>query len=253
MRTIWVIARNTFVETIRERILYAIIGFSVLVIAASLLAGSVSLGQDLRVIQSFGLTAMLVFLLVVTLFVGSQMLYRETERKTIYLTLTKPASRELFYLGKFVGLCLVVAASAALMAAVYIGLIWSKAGFVAAANFWAVGFVVLEAWLIVALGMMFGSFATPVASALYSFALVLIGHSATTIAFIAERSPTALNYLLKTLYYLLPNLEKFNLRNEVVYGFSPSAIQALTTVGYFAGYTALLLLLGLLVFRKSEF
>ncbi|MEX2361794.1 MAG: ABC transporter permease subunit, partial [Patescibacteria group bacterium] len=197
MKTIWVIARNTFIETIREKILYAIVGFSLLVIVASLLAGSVSLGQDVRVIQTFGLTAMTVFLLVITIFVGSHLLYKETEQKTIYLTLTKPVTRVWFYLGKFVGLSLVIGASALLMGLVYVILLWAKTGFVAPANYWAIGFTILEAWLVVAVGMMFGSFASPISSALYSFGLILIGHSTTTIHAIAQKSAPTIRYLLE--------------------------------------------------------
>jgi ABC-type transport system involved in multi-copper enzyme maturation permease subunit len=181
------------------------------------------------------------------------MLYKETERKTIYLTLTKPVSRELFFLGKYLGLCLVVAATAALMGLVLVLLLWWKAGFVGGGVYWAVGFVVLEAWLVVALGMLFGSFTSPIASALYSFGLILIGHSATTILIISQKSASAVRYLLQAVYYLFPNLEKFNLRNEVVYGFSPDATQVLTVMAYFIGYTTLLLILGLAIFRKNEF
>lgn len=253
IRSILIIAKNTFTETIREKVLYAIVGFSILVIAASLLAGSISLGQDIRVIQSFGLTAMLVFLLIITIFIGTQMLYRETERKTIYLTLTKPVSRETFYLGKFVGLCMVLAVSALLMGIVYIALLWTKGGFVASANYWAIGFIILETWLITALGMLFGSFASPISSALYSFGLILIGHSATTIYLISQKSAPFISYLLQGVYYIFPNLEKFNLRNEVVYSLSPDYLQVISTLGYFVGFTALLIFLGMAVFRRNEF
>lgn len=252
-QVIWAIARNTFIETIRERILFAIVGFSILVIAASLLAGSISLGQDIRVIESFGLTSMLVFLLVITIFAGTQMLYRETERKTIYLTLSKPVSRETFFIGKYVGLCLVVAATAVLMGLIFIILLYLKAGFVPTAVYWALSFIILEAWLVVALGMLFGSFTSPIASALYSFGLILIGHSATTILIVSQKSGAVLRYILQGVYYLFPNLEKFNLRNEVVYNLSPDATQVLAVLAYFVGYTALLIVLGLSIFRKNEF
>jgi len=253
MKQIWIIAKNTFLETVREKILYAIIGFSLLVIVASLLAGSISLGQDVRVIQSFGLTSMLVFLLIITIFTGTQMLFRETERKTIYLTLTKPVSREVFYLGKFTGLAMVVAASAALMGAVFVVLIWVKGGSVASANYWAILFIILECWLITALGMLFGSFTAPISSAIYSFGLILIGHSSTTIYILSKKSAPSISYLLQGVYYLFPNLEKFNLRNEVVYSLSPDLSQIISVLGYFIGFTALLVFLGVSIFRRNEF
>ncbi|MEX1051875.1 MAG: ABC transporter permease subunit [Patescibacteria group bacterium] len=247
-----VIAKNTFTETIRERILYVTLAFAAVTIIATLLAGSISLGQDLRVIQSFGLTAMLVFLLVIAVFVGAQMLQRETDRKTIYLTLSKPVSRETFYLGKFAGFCSVLAVCGGIMAAVLIGLLWIKSGSFPTAAVWATAAIILEAWLITALGMLFGSFATSLMSVIYTFGLIIIGHSATTLYIISQKSAPAVGYLLQTVYYLFPNLEKFNLRNDVVYALTPDFSQALGIVGYFVGYTALLLVLGVLVFRRHE-
>ncbi len=251
-KKILTIAKNTLTETIRERILYVIIGFAVLTIAATLLAGSISLGQDLRVIQTFGLTALLVFLVVIAIFTGSQMLKRETDSRTIYLTLSKPVSREMFYLGKFIGVCSVLLICAVAMAAVLVTLLWIKSGVFPTVTLWAVAFIILEVWLVAALGMLFGSFATPLMSVVYTFGLVLIGHSATTIYIISQKSAPAVKYLLQTVYYGFPNLEKFNLRNDVIYSLSPDFAQVLGIIGYFIGYTLLLLVLGLIVFRRHE-
>ncbi len=247
-----VIAKNTLTETIRERILYAVVGFAVLTIAATLLAGSVSLGQDVRVIQSFGLTALLVFLLMIAVFLGTQLLRRETEQRTIYLTLSKPVTRETFYLGKFIGVCSVLAICAAAMAAVLLGLLWIKIGVFPAATFWAVLAIILEVWLVTALGMLFSSFARPLMAVVYTFGLIIIGHSTVTIQLISEKSAPVVQYLLQAVYYGFPNLEKFNLRNDAVYALSPDLAQSLGIIGYFAGYIALLLVLGLLVFRRHE-
>lgn len=253
IKVILAIAQNTFRETIRDRILYLIVGFSVLVIAASLLAASVSLGQDVRVIQSFSLTAMTVFLLVITIFIGTQLVYREIERKTIYLVLSKPVSREVFYLGKFFGLCLTVLGVALVMGSVLIVLLKWKGAIFYPAVLSAVGFLVLEAWLITAVGLLFSTFTSPLSSAVYTLCLTLIGHSSTTIWTISQKSKPLLGVILEAVYYLSPNLEKFNLRNEVVYSLVPDNLQVLTVVGYFLGYSAVLLILGMSAIRRHEF
>ncbi|HUD20581.1 MAG TPA: ABC transporter permease subunit [Candidatus Saccharimonadales bacterium] len=247
------IAYNTTRETIRDKLLYSLIAFAVLVIAGSLLAGSVSLGQDVRVIESFGLTATLVFLLIITIFIGTQLVWREVERKTIYMALSKPVSREAFYLGKFFGLALTVAISAIMMGMIFLILIAVKTHGLNVSALWAVLFIILEAWLLIAAGLMFSSFTSPIASAIYTFCLVLIGHSSSTVWSVAQKSRLVIKAPLEFVYYIFPNLEKFNLRNEVVYNFHPSATQVLAVLLYFVAYTTFLLLLGLAIFRRDEF
>ena len=113
--------------------------------------------------------------------------------------------------------------------------------------------MIFEVWLLTALGLMLSTFTAPLSSAIYTFCLALIGHASTSIWQIAQKSPAALKYILDVIYYLFPNLEKFNLRNEVVYAINPPFSQVWTTVVYFIGYTALLLVLGLMAFRSDEF
>lgn len=252
-RRLWLISFNTFRETIRDKLLYSLIAFAVVVIGASILAGSVSLGQDIRVIQDFGLTAMLVFLLIITLFIGTQLVYREVERKTVYLVLTKPISREEFYLGKFFGLALTILVAAAIMAVMLLGLLAWKTKTFEAASVLAIVFIILEAWLLTALSLLFSSFTSPIASAIYTFCLVLIGHSSATIWTIAQKSGGFIKGLLEFVYYAFPNLEKFNLRNEVVFHLRPDFAQIWTSGLYFAGFTVALLLLGLGIIRRHEF
>jgi len=254
MKKILVIARNTFRETIRDRILLLIIVFAVIVLAATLLAASVSLGQELRVIESFGLTALLLFLVIITIFLGTQLVFREIERKTIYLSLTKPISREEFYLGKFFGLAATVAVAGVIIGAALIGLLLAKHQAVALpALALTVLFCILECWLLISVSLLFSAFTSPLASAVYTFALFLIGHSSTTIWLLSQKSAPTLRYLLEGLYYLFPNLEKFNLRNEVIYALVPQGAQIWAVALYFVGYTTALILLGMAAFRRNEF
>lgn len=253
IRTIWVVARNTFRETIRDRILYLLVAFGVVVIAASLLAGSVSLGQEVRVIQNFGLTAMLVFLLVITIFIGTQLVYREIERKTVYMLLTKPVSRDTFYLGKFVGLALTIAVVTAIMGVAFLALVAFKTKTIAPVQVVAIFMMMVEAWLLTAVGMLFSTFTAPLSSAVYTLCLALIGHSSTALLAIAAKQTESVKYILQFIYYVFPNLEKFNLRNEVVFAAPIDWTFVGLGLGYAVVYTAALLCLGLAVIRKHEF
>ena len=252
-KVLWAITLNTFRETLRDKLLYSLVGFAVLVIAASLLAGSVSLDQDARVIQDFSLTAMLVFLLIITYFIGTQLVFKEVERKTIYLVLSKPVSRETFYLGKFFGLCLTILVAGLIMAAMFVIVLAAKTHNVPAAAYFAAGAVILEAWLLTAASLLFSSFTSPLSSAVYTFALTLIGHGSATIWQLSQKSSPFMRNILEGVYYIFPNLEKFNLRNDVIFNLAPSPSQVGLILLYFASYTIFLLLLGVAVFRKDEF
>ncbi len=251
--TVFAIARNTFKETIRDRILYSLLAFAVLAIAGSWLAGSVSLGQETRVIQNFGLTAMLVFLLVITIFIGTQLVYREVERKTIYMVLTKPVSRDAFYLGKFLGLALTLTVVTAVMGAAFLGLVALKTNTVSAIQVVAIGLMLFEAWLLTAVGMLFSSFTAPLSSAIYTFCLALIGHASTVLLAISEKSAPIVGSIIQFVYYVFPNLEKFNLRNEVVFGAPVDWVFVGWGAAYAVVYTGALLLFGIAIIRRHEF
>lgn len=252
-KVVWAIARNTFRETIRDRILYSLVAFGILVIAASWLAGSVSLGEEIRVIQNFGMTAMLVFLLIITIFIGTQLVYREIERKTVYMLLTKPVSRDAFYLGKFAGLALTIAVVTAIMGIAFLVLVAMQTKSVAPIQIVAILMMMIEAWLLTAVGMLFSAFTAPLSSAVYTLCLVLIGHSSTALLAVALKQGAVVKSILQFVYYVFPNLEKFNLRNEVVF----AAPVDWTFVGYGLGYaivyTVALLCLGIAIIRKHEF
>jgi len=252
-KVLWAITLNTFRETLRDKLLYSLVGFAVLVIAASLLAGSVSLGQDARVIQDFSLTAMLVFLLIITYFIGTQLVFKEVERKTIYLVLSKPVTREIFYLGKFFGLCLTILVAGLIMAAMFLIVLSIKTHSVPVAAYFAVGAVILEAWLLTAVSLLFSSFTSPLSSAIYTFGVTIIGHSSATIWLLAQKGSPIIRGALEGVYYIFPNLEKFNLRNDVVFNLTPNVSQVGFIIVYFIAYTVFLLVLGLAVFRKDEF
>lgn len=252
-KVLWAITLNTFRETLRDKLLYSLVGFAVLVIATSLLAGSVSLGQDARVIQDFSLTAMLVFLLIITYFIGTQLVFKEVERKTIYLVLSKPVSRETFYLGKFFGLCLTILVAGLIMAVMFVVVLFAKTHSVPTAAYFAAGAVILEAWLLTAVSLLFSSFTSPLSSAIYTFGVTLIGHGSATVWLLSQKASPVIRGILEGVYYLFPNLEKFNLRNDVVFNLTPNASQVGLILLYFASYTVFLLILGVAVFRKDEF
>src|ERR1700683_3871763 len=101
---VFAVAKNTFKESIRDKVLYAIVAFAFVYIAFTVFLGSISLGEDMHVIRSLGLAGIYLFGLLLSIFLGPSLVYKELERRTLYFILSKPLTRAQFIIGKFLGL-----------------------------------------------------------------------------------------------------------------------------------------------------
>lgn len=111
----WAIALNTFREAVRDRVLYGVVGFGALVQLFALALGELALNEQARVVRDVGIATVSLFSVIAAVFLGSSLLYKEIERKTLYVILPKPIRRDQFLLGKYVGIVLTVAVFIALM------------------------------------------------------------------------------------------------------------------------------------------
>ena len=266
MRRILSVAHNTFIEAIRDRVLYSLILFAVLMILSSLVFASISAEQYNKIVKDFGLTAISVIGILVSVFLGIGLVYKEVERKTVYNIFSKPVKRFEFIIGKYLGLAVTLFVITAGMAFIlfilvvcteikYEGLInFYYGGHFYAEFFNAVYFEYLEFLVVIGIALVFSSFTTPVMSALFTFFLIAIGRFSSDIRLFAEeiKSPVS-GFLSEVLYRVIPNLEKFDVRSEAVYGnvIDPKLI-VYTTV-YAVIYTAALLLLSIIIFERKEF
>ena len=105
-RRIAAIARNAFREAVRDRVLYNLVLFVLLLIAGAIFLGELSAGEEAKITVDLGLSAMLLFGVFIAIFVGVGLVYKEIERRTLYAILSKPIGRGQFLLGKYLGLCL---------------------------------------------------------------------------------------------------------------------------------------------------
>lgn len=114
----YAIALNTFREAVRDRVLYAVLGFAVLVLLFALALAELSLGEEERVVADLGYASISLFSVVIAIFLGSSLLYKEIERKTLYVILPKPIARGEFLVGKYAGIVLTAVVFIGLMGAV---------------------------------------------------------------------------------------------------------------------------------------
>ena len=118
----WAVAANTFREAIRDKVLYNLVFFALLVMGASVVIGNMTLGEGIKIIMDLSLAAMSVFGLLIAIFVGIGLVHKEIQRRTVYMLLAKPISRRSFVIGKYLGLMLVIALNVAVMTAALLAL-----------------------------------------------------------------------------------------------------------------------------------
>ncbi len=263
MLRILAIARNTFRENIRDRVLYNLILFALIMIASSIALGQLTLGHEDKVIVDLGLTSISAFGTLIAIFIGIGLVYKELERRTVYVLLAKPVHRSEFIFGKFLGLVFTLLVNTAIMAAgLVLILIWHR-GMVPGGylRLWpAVFLIFLSLMLTTALALLFSTFSTPALSALFTFFLWIIGHfNADLRAFGRLTKSTMMQGLCESLYYLLPNFANFetvgsrNIIQSAAY-YQPidaAAVGWITIYGIL--YCTALLLLSVGIFSRRDF
>src|SRR2546427_10229110 len=172
------IARNTFREAVRDRVLYNLIAFAVLMSVAAILVGNISINIERLVVINLGLTAVSLFGIVISIFVGIGLVSKEIEKRTLYTVLSRPVRRWEFIVGKFFGLAGTLFVNTFLMAiGVFGALLYVSHHFQKAdgGGLIALYFIILEFVVVTALALFFSSFSSPLLSAVFSFSLFVIG------------------------------------------------------------------------------
>ncbi len=251
------IARNTFREAVRDRVLYNLVVFVLILTGAAVFLGDLSAAQEAKIIVDMGLSAMLLFGVFIAIFVGVGLVFKEIERRTVYAIFAKPVGRGEFLLGKYLGLCLTLAVNVAVMGAgVSLALLYVSGGWhPLVATVWpAVGLIYVELMILVAVALLFSSFSSPALSALLTFFVFVIGHfSAELKALAAAVGSSGARVLFAALYYLLPNLSNYSYITAAAHGRRPEASVFLGAVAYGLVYIGVLLAAATLVFNRRNF
>lgn len=254
LRRIYSIAVNTFRESLRDRVLVTLIVFAAITMGAAKVVQPVALGEADKIVKDLGLSAITFFSVLIAILVGGRIVYREVEKRTVYLVLSRPVRRREFILGKYVGLLTVLYVSLLAMTAVFCCvLVITGVGF-SPVLLLAVLMTGCELALITALAVFFSTFVTPIAGSVFTMVLYFIGHSTILLKQLAAMSPSPIVKVTGlVLYYVLPNLENFNIRGEVVHGV-PMDLRALVlSTAYAAVYSVTLLLVATGMFRRKDF
>ncbi len=254
MKRIFAIARNTFRESVRNRIFYLLIGFGLFFALSSRFISLVTVGDQVRVLKDVGLGAIHFFSILIVIFTGINLIYQEIERRTLFNLLSKPVSRGEFILGKFFGLALTAGVSLGAMAGAFSLFLLIMTGQVEIPLLVSLVLLYEELLIITALALLFSSFTTSILAFLFTVSLTLIGRILWTYNEFQSLLHSAwLRGLSRGLYLLLPNLDKFNIQDAVIVSAPLSPVTVALAMAYGAVYIVALLALTLFLFQRRQF
>jgi ABC-type transport system involved in multi-copper enzyme maturation permease subunit len=256
MRRAGVVALNTFREAVRDRVLYNLVFFALLMMAAAIAVGQISVGIEQTVIVSLGLSAISVIGLLIAIFIGVALVSKEMDKRTLYALLAKPVRRWEFLFGKFAGLVLTLAVNTAAMAlGLLLVMIYMKHSLQRsdAVVLVAVYFILLKLALIVGLALLFSCFTTPLLAILFTVGLYIVGLYVQELRNLpVEVMSPAMSAFTKWLSYLLPNFENFNVMAMAAHGRAVPGALILQNTLYTVIYCTIVLTAAAVVFSRRD-
>ncbi len=261
MKRIGYIAVATFREAVRDRVLYNLILFALLLVGAALLVGQISIGIERIVLVNLGLTAIALFGVVIAIFIGIGLVWKEIEKKTLYTVLSRPVRRWEFVAGKFFGLAGTLAVNTLFMAVGFFAALYyltrsldtlDAGRFVDSGLFVAIYFIVLQFLMMTALALLFSSFSSPLLSAVMTFALFVIGSFAEDLRAFADLSEGATRMVTLGAAWLVPNLASLNVVAQVAHGTAVPRELILYNTLYALFYAGAALCGAILIFERRN-
>jgi len=249
------IASNTFREAVRDRVLYNLIAFALLMSGAAILVGQISIGIERLVVVNLGLTAVSLFGVVIAIFIGIGLVSKEIDKRTLYTVLSRPVQRWEFIVGKFFGLAGTLVVNTFFMAlGVFAALLYVSQHF-HSTDGWvlvALYFIILQFLIITALGLLFSTFSSPLLSAVFAFALFVIGTFSEDLRGFAGMTHGITRWLATGTAYLVPNFSALNVISSVAHEQPVPGHLILSNTAYALVYAATALCGAVLIFERRN-
>ena len=253
MRAVVAIARNTLREAVRDRVLYLFLGFAVILLVSSKLFGLLTVGDEGKIIKDLGLAGIQFFSMLIAVMMSVLLISRDVDNRTVFNILAKPVRRWEFLLGKYLGLVSTVTINVALMAVVLVVLVAVYQGEIDLRLLFAASMTMLEMALLTAFATLFAVLTRPILGSVLTLAVFVIGHVSEDIWLITKHVTVGFSRpVIAAVYFLLPNLERFNFKTEVVHGLHIPPPAVYWAVAYGLVYTALVLVLACIRFSHKD-
>ena len=249
------ISTNVFREVIRDRVLYLIVLYGIVLVLAQRLLPEVAVATENKILPDLGLALMQVMGLMLAIFVGTNLVNKEIEKRTVLVLVAKPVSRTEFIFGKHLGLTGVLGVLVIIMTGIYLAVMtYAKVPFVVQDIALNGLFLWLQLSLVTAIALLFGVFTGPILGIMMTFGVYLMGTLSRDMVTFAKLSKNPdLERAAGWLYLILPDMSRLDLKNQVVYHLIPDRISLLTSTGYGLLYIVLVLSLTSLIFSRREF
>lgn len=248
------IAVNTVREAVRNKLLYALLMFAVLLILSGIFLSSLSYVESERILQNIGMGAIRLLGVAIAIFVGVGLIHKEVDRRTVFTILAKPLSRGEFLLGKFAGLVLTIWMQMAIMVVVFAAVSLGMGVPLTAGHGAAFLLLAMELAVMVAIATFFSAFTTPMLASFFSGGLWVVGNLTRDLRDIGAQSPVeSVQTLTRALHRVLPDLDAFNLTIEASHGLPIAASDVWLPLVYGVGYAAVVLVAAVSVFERRDF
>lgn len=247
------IAFNTFRENLRDKLLYNLLVFALLMIGSSILISKLTLGDFDRLMIDIGLASINFFGVLIAIFIGIGLVSKEIDKKTIYTIVSKPVARYQFLLGKYLGLTMTLFVNTAVMVIGLVLVLFARNVAVDLLLFKAVTLIFVEFMVIMAVALFFSTFTSTTLSAIFTLAIFVIGHLTPDLKMFGEKMDEVGQGLMNGLYYVLPNLERFNLKGHVIHHLEVSGADLALIILYGLTYAAFLLFTASVIFQRRDF
>lgn len=260
MNRVLAIARNTFREAVRNKILYSLLLFAVALILASLVLGEFTLGEGLRLTRDLGLYGVDLFSVLIAIFLGVNMLYKELQLKTVYTILPKPIARYQFVIGKWLGLVFTLALQVAAMGLVLQVALLAQGASILAPVMKALWLLFVNVVVVTSIALAFSAFSTPFLSGVFSLGIFVVGRAIPDFTEMGHKAGGLAAIAVDWAGKFLPNLHLFFPSGAIVGASRVSVHGELVNLGYVVSataygfaYSALVVALAIAIFRKRDF
>ncbi|MDZ4857972.1 MAG: ABC transporter permease [Candidatus Hydrogenedentes bacterium] len=247
------VAQNTFREAVRDKVFYVLVFFGLATLVGSKALGWISIGQEIKIVKDFSLASVSVFGVLIAIFVGTSLIYKEIDKRTIYTIICRPMARYEFVLGKYLGMALLLGVTTAVLGIVAAAYVAILGGNVDATFFYALVLIYWELLMVTAFATLFSSLTSPILGAIIVFSIYVVGHATGILINLPEHfDNTASKTVLEFMYYIVPNFSNFNVRAEAANDVPVALGYVVWSMVYGAVYTGMLLLLAAVAFENKD-
>lgn len=258
------VAHNTFREAIRDKVLYVLLFFAAVSIVGSKLLGWLSIGQDIKIVKDITLASMSFFGVLIAIFVGTSLIYKEIDKRTLYTILSQPMYRYEFVLGKYLGLVGILLVTTAVMTVVSAGYVWlltntldtaalQRGAGIDALYFVAALLIFWKLLVVTAFAVLMSAMSSPILGAIITFCFYVLCHATSVFTDLPPQFDNTLSKeFLEVVYYIVPNLSHFDIRSEAANGVPISPQYIWFVLVYGVTYAGMLLGLATLAFERKD-